>query len=70
MILELINKGLMTLFFMSCLNVIRHLYYFIQALVQATEDEPYKYKLSNRSLILLSLSLGFILAVIFKGINI
>lgn len=70
MIIELVNKILMTLFFMSLLNVIRHLYYFIQAFIQSSEEESRKYKLSTKSLLLLGISLGYILTIIFTGIKI
>lgn len=70
MIIAIINKILMTLFFMSSLNILRHVYYFIQAYAQTTEEEPAKYKITNRSLILLGLSLGFLLCCIFSGIKI
>lgn len=69
MIIEILNKLLMTLFFMSCLNTLRHVFYFVQAFIQAGTDEPVKYKLNNRSLLLLGISLGYILTVIIKGIS-
>lgn len=70
MILIIVNKILMTLFFMSCLTTIRHAYYFLQAYFTSTEEEPIKYKVSTSSLILLCASIGFILSTIFTGITI
>ena len=71
MIIELINKILMTLFFMSSLNVLRHLYFFTQFLIQPEiDDQVNKYKLTNKSLILLCISLAYILTIIFSGIGI
>jgi hypothetical protein len=70
MFLEIINKILMVLFFMSLLNVIRHGYYFMQAWFTSTEDEPVTYKLNNKSLLLLGITLAYILATIFTGIKI
>ena len=70
MIELLLNKVLMVLFFVSILNVVRHGYYFIQAIITSTEELPIKYVISKNSLILLGLSISYILSVIFTGINI
>ncbi len=70
MLVQFINKTLFVFFFMSCLVVIRHTYYFIQAFASSTDEEPVKYKVSKMSLFFLCLSLGFILASIFTGIKI
>jgi hypothetical protein len=66
----LLNKLFMFLFFVSLLNSIRHAYYFIQAIVSSTEEQQLKYVISKTSLILLGLSIGYILSVIFTGIKI
>jgi hypothetical protein len=70
MIELLLNKVLMVLFFISLLNTIRHMYYFIQAIVTSTEEQPIKYVISKNSLILLGLSISYVLSVIFTGIKI
>lgn len=71
MLEAILNKGLMILFILSILNTLRHGYYFIQAMLSATEDEePKKYILSKKSLILLGLSVAYILSAIFTGITI
>ena len=70
MIELLLNKVLMVLFFISLLNAIRHMYYFIQAMVTSTEEQPIKYVISKNSLILLGLSISYVLSVIFTGIKI
>ena len=54
---------------MSCLNLIRHSYYFLQAALLSSEEEPRKYKISDISLYLLSISIAYILSVIFTGIT-
>jgi hypothetical protein len=64
---EFINKILMVLFFLSLLNSIRHLYYFIQTWFISTEIENVKYRLDNKSLFLLGLSVAYILTTIFTG---
>ena len=67
MLLDILNKILMILFFLSCLNTIRHTYYFIQAWFTSTEEEPVKYRLTNTSLVLLGVSVAYILTAIFNG---
>jgi len=69
MILDILNKILIVLFFMSCLTTIRHAYYFVQAFFTSTDEEPVKYRISNTSLILLCISISYILTVIFTGIK-
>ena len=62
---DILNKILMILFFMSCLTTLRHGYYFIQALLTSTEEQPNKYKVSNTSLVLLCMSISYILTILF-----
>lgn len=69
MLIELLNKVLVLVFFIACLNSIRHIYYFIQAYFTSTEEEPVKYRVSNTSLFLLGVSLSYILTAIFTGIK-
>jgi hypothetical protein len=64
----ILNKILFMLFFLSCLNTIRHLYYIIQAFTLSKEEEPVKYKLSNKSLFLFGVSVSYILSVLITGI--
>lgn len=70
MLLDTLNKLLIVLFFMSCLNTIRHAYYFIQTWFTSTEEIPVKYRLTNKSLFLLGVSIAYILTTIFTGIKI
>lgn len=70
MLIDIINKILVILYVLSCLNMIRHSYYFIQAWVKSNEDNPQKYRMGNISLILLGLSLAFIISSVFTGITI
>jgi len=70
MLLEILNKVLVVCFFMSCLVTTRHTYYFIQALLTSTEEEPIKYRLTTRQLIFLCLAISYVLSVIFTGIKI
>lgn len=54
---------------MTCLNLIRHLYYFIQVWLKSDEEEsPEKYKISNTSLWVLSISIGYVIMCIFNGV--
>lgn len=66
---DLINKILMVLFFMSALNTIRHTYYFVQTWFKSTEEQV-RYKLTPKSLILLGLSVAYLFTSIFAGIKI
>ena len=70
MIEILLNKLFIVLFFVSLLNTVRHAYYFIQAIVSSTEEQPIKYVIPKTSLILLGLSIAYILTSIFTGIKI
>jgi hypothetical protein len=69
MLLEIVNRILIVLFFMSLLVTIRHAYFFIQALITSTSEEPNKYRLSSTSLFFLCVSIAYILSVIFTGIK-
>ena len=66
----IINKILIILLFLAILNTLRHTYYFVQTWFTATEEEPVKYRLSNKSLFLLGVSIAYILTAIFTGIKI
>lgn len=68
MLADILNKILVVIFFMSCLNVLRHVYYFIQAFVMSNEETPIKYRLSSTVLIFLGLSVSYILSVLLTGI--
>lgn len=70
MVLDIINKVLITLFVLSCLNSVRHTYYFIQAWVKSISETPTKYRLSNSSLILLGVSMAYMITSIITGITI
>jgi hypothetical protein len=69
MSLGILNKILLIMFFMSCLTITRHGYYFIQALLTSTEEQPIKYRVSNIALILLGVSISYVLTVLFTGIT-
>jgi amino acid transporter len=68
MLISLINKALLMVLTMACLNLIRHSYYFIQAWLKSDEETPEKYKVSNKSLWVLSISIGYIISSIFYGV--
>jgi len=73
MLVDIINKILIMLFFISALNVGRHLYYFIQTymkVVDNTEEVVFKYRLTSKSLFLLCVSLAYLLTSVFTGIKI
>lgn len=69
MLLEIINKLLFVTLFASILIILRHSFYFVQALIYWTEEEPVKYKMSEKSLTYLGLAISYVLSVIFTGIK-
>jgi hypothetical protein len=70
MLIDILNKILIMLFIMACLNVLRHVFYFSQAVLTSTEEEPKKYKIENVSVYLLGISIAYILSAIITGITI
>lgn len=70
MTLILINKVLIILYILSCLNVVRHLYYLIQTTMMTKNESSQKYRLSNKSLLILGISLAYLISIIFIGIKI
>lgn len=69
MLIDIINRILYVLFFMSCLTTLRHAYYFVQAFFTSTEEQPVKYRVSATSLLFLCMSLAYIITVLFTGIK-
>ena len=69
MLIEILNKVIVLIFFLSSLNTLRHLYYFIQSFISSTEETPVKYKLSKTSLILLGISISYIFTVIHSWVT-
>lgn len=53
---------------MSALNILRHVYYFIQAWVKSTTEAPQKYFLNRNSLYMLGVSIGYVMMAIIDGI--
>ncbi len=70
MLVDILNKILLILLIMTSLNVIRHGYYFIQAWVKSSSDNPEKYFLTSTSLWILSISIAYILTAIIDGVSI
>lgn len=70
MLLDTLNKILFVLFFLSCLNVVRHAYFFIQTWFLSTDEQQVKYIISSKSIFLLGVSISYILTVILTGLQI
>jgi hypothetical protein len=68
MLLVIINKLLLVVFIMTCVNIIRHGYYFVQVWLASEGDNPQKYIIKPTSLWVLSFSIGYFLASLFVGI--
>jgi hypothetical protein len=69
MCIDILNRLFIMLFFLCSLNIIRHSYYFIQALFTTSEENPVKYKITKTSLLLLGISIAYTLSVILTGIK-
>ena len=69
MLIEILNRILIILLFMSGLTILRHGYYFIQAFFTSSEELPVKYRVSNTSLFYLCVSIAYVLSVFFTGIT-
>jgi len=67
LIATLLNKILILIFFMSLLNLVKHVWNIFMVL--RNEDVPNKYELSKRELIFLGISVAYILTTIFTGIK-
>ena len=68
MLISLINKLILMILAMACLNVFRHAYYFIQAWLKSDSESPEKYKVSNKSLWVLSIAIGYVVSTIVYGV--
>jgi len=67
MIESLLNKVLFVLFFMSILNILRHIWKVFTIL--RNDDVPNKYELSKQELIFLGLSVAYLFTTIFTKIS-
>lgn len=67
MFIELTNKFLIVLFFLSLLNVLRHSFYFMQTYLTSTDEEPKKYILKKEQLIIFGLSFSYVLTLLITG---
>ena len=69
MLLDALNKIMYLIFWLSTLNTLRHVYYFIQAYISSTPEEPRRYTISNKSLFLLGASIAYLLTTLITGIK-
>jgi hypothetical protein len=70
MTIEIINKVLYVLFFLSILNIVRCTFFLIGSFIKSNDVRPEKYRLNRLSLILLGLSIGYVISVFFTGVTI
>ena len=63
--MELLSKLLYVVFFLSLVNVLRHLFFLIQQIINGE-----KYNLEKQPLLILGISISVILAIIFTGFKI
>lgn len=69
MILLLVNKILITLFVLSCLNILRQGFFFTKALINMGKENFKPFLMTNLGKWLLGLSIAFVLTGIFAGIT-
>lgn len=69
MLIDILNKVSVLLLMLSILNVIRHSFFVIGSFLKADEENPQKYRLYPRQLLLLGLSIAYILTIIFTGVK-
>ena len=65
--MEIVNKLLYIIYFLSLLNIIKHLFLFIQHISKA---EIKKYQINKTSVLFLGLSISYLLMSIINGITI
>ena len=65
-ILTIIDKGLMVLFILAILNLIRH---GVNIAQNFFADEPTRYGISGKELLIAGLSVSYIIMSIIKGIG-
>lgn len=68
-LLLILNKGFMFMFFMSFLNLIRHTYNLIQTYYIGSEDENVRYIVEPKDLLILAVSIAIVLTSMFTGIQ-
>jgi hypothetical protein len=70
MLIDILNKFLFLLTFLSILNVVRHGFFLIGSFIKSEDEEKtQKFRLSPTQLLLLGLSIAYILTIIFTGIK-
>lgn len=69
MLIDILNKILYVLMFLSILNITRHTFFLIGSFIKADEENPTKFRLSATQLLLLGLSIAYLFTIIFTGIK-
>lgn len=69
MVMEILDKIFMLVFFMATIITVRHGYYFLQAILNTDKKNTVKYVLTNKNLIILLVSISYLLTTIFTGIK-
>jgi hypothetical protein len=68
MLMDIINKLLTIIFVLSLLNVFRHTFFTLLAWTKKLDTDG-RYVISQRSLLLLGLSLAYVITSLLTGIN-
>tara|TARA_R110000796_G_scaffold114550_7_gene226252 strand:- start:81 stop:299 length:219 start_codon:yes stop_codon:yes gene_type:complete len=68
--IEILNRMLVVIYVLACLNVTRHLYKLFASWTSTEGDgETIRYILEERKLILVGLSIAYIISGFFTGIT-
>lgn len=70
-LMEILNKVLVTVYILSCLNIIRHLYKLFASWVstEGSGEETIRYVLEPTKLLIVGLSIAYVISGIFTGIT-
>jgi hypothetical protein len=69
MLIDIVNKLLYILYFLSIADVVRTTFFLIGSFTKSNSETPEKFILTNRQLILLGLSIAYIFSTFFTGIK-
>lgn len=63
-----LNKVYSLIFVLSVLNIVMNSYKFLRAWVASDSEETVPYKITNKSVLFIGLSLSYLIASLFTGI--
>lgn len=67
--MEFINKIMVLIYILCSLNVMRYLYFFIQAWIESGQGTPVRLEMTPRQILILGLSISYVLTGIITGVT-